>query len=347
MPVHAFFFADAVCLLVTALCFIRISRHFAVRTVAASAVFAFSTVFNGVIIEQFVIPWSTTPSCATIYIILTLFLNRTANSLKFFLTGLLASVVLIIRPTDVISTAPIFIFLAANAAIDLFGAPATAAIPMVFSGHPCLPDRGRPDRTFRASFWSIMRSMAGPFPLISPISQDIGFIFSALPIKLYVLFIDPTALYGQGTAILKALSLDIPVADRDRLLPAGKVASFHSRRLRPVPYLLLCLLCGLAADQYLALQTYPLSEMDIPSSRPFCLGGGEERPVRPPDHVAAAAAAGLFCLLSVRIDLERVDAVAGAASPAGFQASFADMGEIAAIDIPMTGGASTGWTTGR
>ena len=48
--------------------------------------------------------------------------------------------------------------------------------------------------------------MAGPFPLISPMSQDIGFIFSALPIKLYVLFIDPTAIYGQGTAILKALS---------------------------------------------------------------------------------------------------------------------------------------------
>ena len=35
------------------------------------------------------------------------------------------------------------------------------------------------------------------------ISQNIGFIFSALPIKLYVLFVDPTAIYGQGTAILK------------------------------------------------------------------------------------------------------------------------------------------------
>jgi hypothetical protein len=336
MPAHAFFFPNAVCLLITALCFVRISRHFGVSTVAASAVFTLSTVFNGVIMEQFVIPWSTTPSCAIIYIIITLFLNRTENSLKFFLTGLLASAVLIIRPTDVISTAPIFVFLTAHAAIDIFRNaghrrrpvfPATLAFLAAggMTGLSCVV------LVYHAVYgWSVSPYLA--------ISQDIGFIFSALPIKLYVLFIDPTALFGQGTPILKAfpwiflslVGIVCHLLERSRLSIVAVCVLFHIMFYACYADLLPTNIWHFKLIHYLKW-TFPLLGLFAWTAVKNVLSGRQIT-------AAAAAAICLLCLLSVRIDLERVDAVSGTASPEGFQASFADMGEIAAIDIPMTGG---------
>ena len=67
------------------------------------------------------------------------------------------------------------------------------------------------------------------------------------------------------------LSLDIHLTYRGHLLPDGEIASFHSYRLCSIPYLLLCLLCRLAADQYLALQViHYLSGHFL--SWAFCLG---------------------------------------------------------------------------
>jgi hypothetical protein len=336
MPAHAFFFPNAVCLLITALCFVRISRHFGVSTVAASVVFTLSTVFNGVIMEQFVIPWSTTPSCAIIYIIITLFLNRTENSLKFFLTGLLASAVLIIRPTDMISTAPIFVFLTAHAAIDIFRSagnrrgpvfPATLAFLAAggMTGLSCVV------LVYHAVYgWSVSPYLA--------ISQDIGFIFSALPIKLYVLFIDPTALFGQGTAILKAfpwiflslIGIVCCLLERSRLSIVAACVLFHIMFYACYADLLPTNIWHFKLIHYLKW-TFPLLGLFAWVAVKNMFTGRQIT-------VPATAAICLLCLLSVRIDLERVDAVSGAASPEGFQASFADMGEIAAIDIPMTGG---------
>ncbi len=344
MPTHAFFFVDALCLLVTALCFIRISRHFGVGTVAASAVFAFSTAFNGVIIEQFVVPWSTTPSCAIIYIILTLFLNRTADALKFFLMGLLASIVLIIRPMDVISTAPVFVFLAANAAISLLRSPRNRA------GYP-------PDGVSPATLaFLIGGGLTGLFGValayyaiygwaVSPylaIAQDIGFIFSALPIKLYVLFIDPTAVYGQGTAILKAypwiflslIGIVCCLLERSRLAIVAACVLVHIFFYACYADLLPTNIWHFGLIHYLKW-TFPLFGLFAWLAVKNVLSG--RRTVS-----AAVAAAGLIGLLSVRIELERVDAVAGTASPSGFQATFADMGAIAAIDVPMSGGGPQG-----
>lgn len=340
MPVHAFFFVDAICLLVTALCFIRISRHFGVGTVAASAVFAFSTAFNGVIIEQFVVPWSTTPSCAIIYIILTLFLNRTADALKFFLTGLLASIVLIIRPTDVISTAPVFIFLAANAAIGLLrsrrnraGYPRDGVLPATLA----FLIAGGLTGLFGVAlaYYAIYGWAVSPYLAIS---QDIGFIFPALPIKLYVLFIDPTAVYGQGTAILKAypwiflslIGIVCCLLERSRLAIVAACVLVHIFFYACYADLQPTNIWHFGLIHYLKW-TFPLLGLFAWLAVKNVLSGRQT-------VSAAVAAAGLIGLLSVRIQLERVDAVAGTASPSGFQATFADMGAIAAIDVPMSGG---------
>jgi hypothetical protein len=348
MPVHAFYFIDAICFLVTALCFIRISRHFGIGAVAASAVFVFSTVFNGVVIEQFVIPWSTTPSCAIIYVILTLFLNRSTDALKFFLTGLLASAVLIIRPTDAISTAPVFIFLAANAAVGLLrrsrertgnhpGDPAKS-IPLVTLA--CLIAGGLAGLScvvlvyYAIYGWSVSHYLK--------ISQDIGFIFSALPIKLYVLFIDPTALFGQGTAILKAfpwiflslIGIVCCLLERSRLSIVAACVMAHIFFYACYADLLPTNIWHFNLIHYLKW-TFPFLGLFAWLAVKTVLSGNRTKS-------AVLAATGLICLLSVRIDLERVDAATGTVSPSGFQSSFADMASIAAIDIPMMGGSPKG-----
>ena len=348
MPVHAFYFVDAICFLVTALCFIRISRHFDIGAVAASAVFVFSTVLNSAVFEQFVVPWSTTPSCAIIYVILTLFLNRSTDTLKFFLTGLLASAVLIIRPTDVISTAPVFVFLAANATVGLLrrsrerignrpGDPAKS-IPLVtlasliaggMAGLSCVL------LIYYAIYgWSVSHYLN--------ISQDIGFIFSALPIKLYVLFIDPAALYGQGKAILTAypwiflslIGIVCCLLERSRLSIIAACVLVHIFFYACYADLLPTNIWHFNLIHYLKW-TFPLLGLFAWLAVKTVLSGRRI-------GSTALAATGLIFLLSVRIDLELVDAAAGTVSPSGFQSSFADMGSIAAIDIPMMGGSPKG-----
>jgi hypothetical protein len=348
MPLHAFYFVNAICFLVTALCFIRISRHFGIGAVAASAVFLFSTALNGVVAEQFVIPWSTTPSCAIIYVILTLFLNRSTNALKFFLTGLLASAVLIIRPTDVISTAPVFLFLAANAAVGLLRRPRER-----IGNHPGDPAKSVPPVTLACLIagglaglscvllvyyaiygWSVSRYLE--------ISQDIGFIFSALPIKLYVLFIDPAAVYGQGTAILTAypwiflslIGIVCCLLERSRQSIVAACVLVHILFYACYADLLPTNIWRFNLIHYLKW-TFPFLGLFAWLAVKTVLSGHRTKS-------AVLAAAGLICLLSVRIDLERVDAAAGTISPSGFQSSFADMASIAAIDIPMMGGLPKG-----
>jgi hypothetical protein len=340
-PVHAFFVVNAICLTITAFCFIRIAHRFGVNAVAASAVFAFSTAFNSVIIEQFVIPWTTTPTCAIIYIIITLFLDRTENALKFFLIGLLGSAVLMIRPTDVISTAPIFIFLAANAAIDLtrnkgnhhkrvFPPTLVFLIAGGLTGLLCA----------LLIYYSIYGWSVSPYLATS---QNIGFIFSALPIKLYVLFVEPTTIYGQGTAILRTypwifislIGIICCLAETSRLSIVAACVLLHVFFYACYADLLPTNIWHFKLIHYLKW-TFPLLGLFAWITVKNVLSG---RSVR----ATAALAVGLFCLLSVRVGLEAVESTAGAAeSPTSFQAAFADMEQIAAIDLPMKGGSVKG-----
>jgi hypothetical protein len=344
MPVHAFFFVNAICLLVTAFCFIRISRHFGVGALAASAVFALSTAFNGAIIEQFVIPWTTTPSCAIIYVILTLFLNRSVNAPKFLLMGLLASAVLIIRPTDVISTAPVFVFLAANAAIGLHRSrhgrtgnhPDNAAYDVSPATLAYLTAGGLAGLSCVVLvYYAIYGWAASPYLALS---QDIGFIFSALPIKLYVLFIDPTSIYGLGTGILRAypwiflslIGIVCCLLERSRLSMVTVCILVHTFFYACYADLLPTNIWHFKLIHYLKW-IFPLLGLFAWLTVKNVLSGHRI-------GSTAVAAVGLIFLLSVHVDLKRVDAVASTASPSGFQASFADMAGLAAIDVPMTGG---------
>jgi hypothetical protein len=348
MPVHAFYFVDAICFLVTALCFIRISRHFDIGAVAASAVFVFSTVLNSAVFEQFVVPWSTTPSCAIIYVILTLFLNRSTDTLKFFLTGLLASAVLIIRPTDAISTAPVFVFLAANATVGLLRRSRER-----IGNHPGDPAKSIPLVTLASLIAGGMAGLSCVLLIYYAIygwsvshylniSQDIGFIFSALPIKLYVLFIDPAALYGQGKAILTAypwiflslIGIVCCLLERSRLSIIAACVLVHIFFYACYADLLPTNIWHFNLIHYLKW-TFPLLGLFAWLAVKTVLSGRRI-------GSTALAATGLIFLLSVRIDLELVDAAAGTVSPSGFQSSFADMGSIAAIDIPMMGGSPKG-----
>lgn len=290
------------------------------------------------------IPWTTTPSCAIIYVILTLFLNRSANAPKFLLMGLLASAVLIIRPTDVISTAPVFVFLAANAAIGLYRSRQSRA------GNR--PDNAAEDVSPATLAYLIAGGLAGLSCIVliyyaiygwaaSPylaLSQDIGFIFSALPIKLYVLFIDPTAIYGLGTGILKAypwmflslIGIVCCLLERSRLSIVAVCILAHTFFYACYADLLPTNLWHFKLIHYLKW-IFPLLGLFAWLTVKNILSGRRI-------GSTAIAATGLILLLSVHVDLVRVDAVASTSSPSSFQASFADMGGLAAIDVPMTGG---------
>jgi hypothetical protein len=84
---HAFFFINALCTLIVSYCFIKICKIFSIGTLAAALIFLVSLFWKIIIFEQFVIPWSTTPTCALYYIVLLLFLNGKQSRIGWLIFG--------------------------------------------------------------------------------------------------------------------------------------------------------------------------------------------------------------------------------------------------------------------
>ncbi|EWY36018.1 hypothetical protein N825_31850 [Skermanella stibiiresistens SB22] len=346
MAGSAFFVINGFCLLVTAFCFIRICRHFDVPAVTASAIFLASAVLNATILEQFVIPWTTTPTCALIHIVLTLFLEQSRNrgsrrSLALIAMGLAGSLILPFRPTDVVAVFPVFAFMALGPALDILRAGPSSSAKASFAPLALTIAGGIAGCiSFAALYYTIYGFSVSDYLRIS---QDIGFTFSSLPIKLYVLFLDPEPIYGQGIAVLERYPW---------LFPSAVGLLIHLIRLSRKSVVAACVITHILfyscyADllptnvwDYKLIHywkwTFPMLGLFAWLAIHDTL---DDRAFVP----ASLSAIALFCLLSIRVDFERVHSTEAAIQPSGdFRVGFDAGNRVTAIDIPFGGSAVSG-----
>ncbi|UEM01401.1 hypothetical protein JL101_015435 [Skermanella rosea] len=331
---HAFFLANVILLLISSACFIDTCRFFGVNRYAGSLIFLLSTVLNANILEQFVIPWSSTPTCAIIHILIWLFLKRSPRPSASFAVGILGSAIILFRPTDIVSISPVFIHIAL---LGARGFSAGRKAPAHLDAQQQFMFTLAGGIVGAAAVTAIYLAIHG-FTLSEylKISNDIGFTFTSFPIKFHVLFVNPLALYGQGTAILKLypwLFLSFVGAvcllfDRSRLATVSACVLLHIAFYSCYADLLPTNILHFKLIHYLKW-TFPFLGLFAWLAARDMLGGRRAVPVM-------GCAVVLFVLLSVRIDLEKI-ALPGAAlePPQRFHASFEDMRPIAAIDLPV------------
>jgi hypothetical protein len=195
---YSFFLVDAFCLLAVGYCFIRICGFFEVGRLSAATIILFSTILNKDIFEQFVIPWTTTPTTALFYVIFLLFFAGKPNLGTWSLISFLSGLVVLFRPTDVITTIPILIYIfvhIVNIRIpdkNFFGT-VVQNLALVFLAGLIGP------LIYLAVYLTIYGLFLSDY---MKLSQNIGFLFSSIPFKLYVLFVDPRSTYDLGQGIL-------------------------------------------------------------------------------------------------------------------------------------------------
>ncbi len=104
---HPFFVIDLVSLLVAYRAFIAFAIGFDIPPVGAALIFILSNCLDHELFLQWVIPWSTTPAVALIWVLLAL----AARGRSLFPIGLIAAVLLLIRPTDALVSAIVLAWL--------------------------------------------------------------------------------------------------------------------------------------------------------------------------------------------------------------------------------------------
>jgi hypothetical protein len=195
---HAFFFINAACFLIVAYCFVRICSFFEVNKFSATAIFIFSVILNSRIFEQFVVPWTTTPTTALYYIIFLLFICGHTNLRTCALISFLSGLIFLFRPTDIITTVPVLIYIS----YQIFYKARNCTRPYVsFSQNMAAMFfcGAIGPITYLAIYLSIYGFTLSDY---MKLSQKIGFLFSSIPFKLYVLFVDPHSTYDTGQGIL-------------------------------------------------------------------------------------------------------------------------------------------------
>lgn len=106
-PSDPFFLVDLASFVVVAVGFTQIARRYVPFTVAA-ILFVASSVMNYALFREYIIPWTTSPIAALI-VVLIAFLQRGIHLRRdYFLFGLLAGAIILIRPIDIVVTLPMY-----------------------------------------------------------------------------------------------------------------------------------------------------------------------------------------------------------------------------------------------
>lgn len=219
LKAHRFFLVDLACLLATFLVFIRFARRLAVSDGAAALLFLLTTCADTMILRQWVIPWTTSPSAVLIWLLLLVAAGQAAGERRPFLLGMLAMALPLFRPTDAIVSA---ICLAWAAMADLrAGRLRVRHIGLVAAGGGVL----------LLPYAALYLAIYGPHPTPYTLhSQEIGFTAQNPVWRAYVLLIEPRQWFFAGRGLFARMPWLI-------LGVAGAIAAW----LRPGPARLLSL----------------------------------------------------------------------------------------------------------
>lgn len=231
---HPFFFVDLLSLLGAFAGFVAFARRVGLAPPLAATLFAVATMGDGTVFRQWVVPWSTTPVAAFLWL---LFARCAAwldagrgdgGRRRPFLAGLLAGGIVACRPTD---TAVVLPCLAVLAWADWL-APRRDRLPILVRRWGLLVAGAA---AVLVPIAALHLAIYGPAQ--SPYmrsSAEIGFTLHDLGWKAYVLLVDPYPWFADGEGLLQhahwiALGLAglLPALLRgakDRLLAAALIA---------------------------------------------------------------------------------------------------------------------------
>ena len=104
--VHPFFFVDLISLLLSLTAFVSVARYCGVESRWSSLLFVLAVAADPVLFEQWVVPWTTTPIAAAVWLLLAVAASHMAGQRRPFLLGLIAVCLPILRPSDLLLAAP-------------------------------------------------------------------------------------------------------------------------------------------------------------------------------------------------------------------------------------------------
>lgn len=192
MPQHAFFFVDMLSLLGAYAGFVAVGQRLGVPGVVAAALFAFGTLGDKVLFQQWVVPWNTTPVAAFLWLLLAATAAWLDGRRRPWWIGVLMGAIVACRPSD-----------------GVLLLPCLAALLWA--------ERGQ----WRARLGDAVWLVAGGLVVVAPFvalhlviygpaessymtnSARLGFTLFDFGWKAYVLFIDPYPWFAEGEGILQ------------------------------------------------------------------------------------------------------------------------------------------------
>jgi hypothetical protein len=207
-PVHGLFLLDLVCLLAAYSGFLSFARCVGVGTLAASPIFVLTTFADVIVRETWVEPWTSTPSAALIWGLLACAAGLLSGEKpwqvqRLILLGLLGGSLPLVRPMDAAlsSITVLFVLLWAMSLKKL----RLKHLAWIFMGCAAvvLP--------YAALHIGIYGARATPYMTTS---EQVGFVFSRLGWKTYLLLVEPQPWYPQGQGLLARFPwLVLPLAE--------------------------------------------------------------------------------------------------------------------------------------
>ena len=203
LPRHPFLLVDLACLLATFAGFVVFARRCGITTAAAVSAFLLGAIGSGSVRENWVIPWSTTPVCAAIWLFLAVCLGhldapteetRMARRRRLVLAGLLAGLIPLFRPADLLLPA---IGVTLTARWSLRDRTWQAGDPLLLLLGMALP---------LVPYGLLYLRIYGPHPTPYMLnSRSIGFDFHELPMKTELLLVSPRPWFPSGSGLLTRL----------------------------------------------------------------------------------------------------------------------------------------------
>ena len=203
MPLFPFLIVDFVCLLVSFTGFVAFSRGCGFSTFSAVMAFLLGTIGSASVRVNWIIPWTTTPVCAIVWLFLALcvrHLNAAKGEPRFQrwrrvgLIGLLAAAAPLFRPTDLLMPAIGLMLMLWWSLRDRTLRPTDPLVLMIGAAIPLAP--------YGLLYLHIYGMHLTQYMLSSRV---VGFRFGELPLKAYWLLISPRPWFPFGSGLLERL----------------------------------------------------------------------------------------------------------------------------------------------
>lgn len=203
LPRHPFLLVDLACLLAAFAGFVVFARRCGITTTAAVGAFLLGAIGSESVRENWVIPWSTTPGCATIWLFLALCVGhldapadetRGTRRRRLVLAGLLAGLIPLFRPADLLMPAIGVTLMAWWSLRDRTLRPGDPFLLLLGAAVPLVP------------YGLLYLRIYGPHPTrYMENSRSIGLDFHELPMKTVLLLVSPRPWFPSGSGLLMRL----------------------------------------------------------------------------------------------------------------------------------------------